>query len=512
MTRVQCKQCLIGIFMGMVLPFSARAQGLSESRLRVPRLTPEPSVLPDALLEARKENSELIPPQGQNLQTLPKLRSATPQNLEGQIRMEGLQYLSDFPEAPELSSSRFLSARLISADSFDAAPTLSYGVEVAAGTFFKRSQTNYAVQELSLTSQAGEHFSGTFGRHRLRWSELDARWQLGLWQPKYAIDALRPEAQGLTGLFLNYSQGDFELVGFATPMFIPTMGPDIREEEGSLKSDSRWYRQAGNQVSIGNRINTIAYRLDIPEISKLVVNPASALMARWGHRDSGWWTGAAWGYKPVNELLLKRQVVKIIDRDNVDVTVSPDIAYHSVLSADIGYSFENVRTSVSYLEDRPRSKSPDEDWVIQQLQPMQAASAQMDWALPWFSARRLQLQMGVLKVNGGSIVDVQADGSPDSITLFESRLMFTNAFSVGLQGEILNIDRKALAGKVNYLYDSDQRGSMINTEFQFYPDRHWALIMGADVLGVEDETQVTSSFLSQFRANDRIYGGLTYVF
>jgi hypothetical protein len=66
--------------------------------------------------------------------------------------------------------------------------------------------------------------------------------------------------------------------------------------------------------------------------------------------------------------------------------------------------------------------------------------------------------------------------------------------------------------RFKYLYDSDQRGSLVNTEFLYYPDQKWALVAGADILGVQDESYKPSSFLNQYRANDRFYGGMTYVF
>lgn len=433
--------------------------------------------------------------------------------IQGQIRMEGMQYLADVPETPELSRSQFLSARITSFGDFDEMPRVSYGVDLAAGTFFKRSQTNYSVQELSMSTRfRGAPVVASVGRKKMQWSELDSRWQTGLWQPRFAIDALRPEEQGLTGLFLDYSGEKFQLLAFATPVFIPTIDSDIREEGGSLKSDSRWFRQPSSQFNFSNRNNSIVYDLDIPEATRLASNPGSALMGRLGDRDDGPWMATAFAYKPVNDLVLRRQAFKVIDQDQIDAVVSPDVAYHSLFSADFGFATENLKASVSYLEDKPRETRPEGDWVLQDLKPVRAYSAQFDWMIPNLFSRTIQMQLGYLRVTGGGIVDIQSNGNPDDLTFFDSRMKFTNAASVGLQGQLASIFRRPLVTKWRYLYDYDQKGSLMNTEFLFYPDRKWAVIMGADLLGVEDETSTASGFLSQYRANDRIYGGMTYVF
>lgn len=435
-----------------------------------------------------------------------------PRVVSGHLRFESMQYLKEVPESPDLTNSRFFSARVSAIGAFETFPSVSYAGDFSAGTFFRRSQTQFVVHEANLEKKSGTDVTTTVGRKKAFWSALDDRWQLGLWQPQFAIDALRPEDQGLTGLFLDWKTSNFELMGFASPVFIPTMGPDIREDNGSLKSDSRWYREPTSSTTVNSRVKSISYDLNIPELSKLVLNPSSAVMGRWGSRERGAWLGGAWGYKPVNALILKHEIFQSISQDRVDVTLSPDVDYHNIFSTDLGYSFETVQASVSYLEDRPRNKGADVDYAIQKLEPVKAYSVQLDWLVRNFFNKTVQFQFSYLKVNGGGITDVTSSGRPDDITLFDSRLKFTDAASVGLQGQLLQIYRRPLIAKFKYLYDWDQRGSLVNSEFQLYPEKSWAVVLGADVLGVDDETYKPSGFLNQFRANDRVYGGMTYVF
>lgn len=436
-------------------------------------------------------------------------QSSSPAVVYGQVRMEGMQYFTPISESPQLTYSQLLSARL---SALKETSWIDFASDISGGTFFSLGQSHFVVHEAYLATHGASGLKGFLGRKKKDWSELDRRWQLGIWQPKFAIDALRPEEQGLTGLFVNYNTQGLELVGFATPMFIPSMGPDIREEGGGLVADSRWYRTPSRDYDFNNRINNIQYELNIPETAKLVANGGVAFMGRLGSKEKGPWVVASSGYLPVNELILKRRNFKDVSADKVDVTVSPDVTYHGIYSMDFGYSFSNLKASISYLQDEPREKLPDTDWSIQSLKSLRAYSAAFDFSLSNIMSKTLAFQLEYLKVEGGGIVDIIADGSADDMTLFDQRLKYTNALSFRVEGQLASFFHRPFVTRFKYLYEYDQRGSLLNTEFLYYPSQKWAVVMGGDVLGVQDETFNTSRFLNQYRANDRIYGGMTYVF
>ncbi|MEK2645908.1 transposase [Bdellovibrio sp. BCCA] len=438
----------------------------------------------------------------------PKL-SSSPAQVYGQIRMEGMQYFTPIPESPQLSFSQLLSARL---SALKETSWIDMAADISGGTFFSRGQSHFVVHEAYLASHGNTPFKTFLGRKKKDWSEMDRRWQLGLWQPKFAIDTLRPEEQGLTGLFVDYNTQGWEILGFATPVFIPSMGPDIREEGGGLVSDSRWYRAPSRNYDFNNHINTISYELDIPDMAKLVGNGGVGFMGRLGNKENGPWIVASAGYMPVNELILKRKNFKDVSEDKVDVTVSPDVGYHGIYSLDIGYAFSNLKASLSYLQDEPKEKLPEVDWSIQSLKPIKAYSAAFDFSLANIFTKTLAFQLEYLKVDGGGIKDVLSNGSPDDFTLFDQRLKFTNALSFRVEGQLASFFRRPFVTRFKYLYDYDQRGSLLNTEFLYYPSQKWAVVMGGDILGVQDESYNPSSFLNQYRANDRVYGGMTYVF
>lgn len=426
----------------------------------------------------------------------------------GQIRMEGIQYLSNIPGANNLSTSQFLSARM---SYFKEANVYDFAADISAGSFFIRNQTNLGVHEIFLT---GKGFGSKvyIGRKKFLWSELDSLWQLGVWQPHVALDALRPEEESLAGVFYNYQGRDFEVVGVASPLFVPTMGPEIREEDGSLKSDSRWYRPPSNDFNFNGRNNTISYKLDVPEIAKLMNNQGAAVMARVGAKEHGPWVSASTGYKPVNDLLLERRAIKSTTNDVVDVTAKPVVGHHSVYSLDAGYSLTNVKFGVSYLEDGPRAILPQEGWVIQKIGGIKAWSANAAFSMNNVFSRSVSFQLAYMKVNGAQIQDIDSEGKPDDMTLLKQRLKFTDSVMVKTEGQITSWLKKPIVARLKWLYDFKQKGSILNTEALYYPARDWALVVGTDVLGVQDEKSDPDGFLNQFRANDRFYGGITYVY
>lgn len=431
-----------------------------------------------------------------------------PSQIFGQVRFENMHYLTSIPDSPQLTNSQLLSARL---SMVRERPHYDLAADFSAGTFFSVRRSHFVVHEIYASFKAAQT-TAYVGRKKAAWSEMDMRWQLGLWQPRFAMDTLRPEEQGLTGIFLDHSTENFQLIGFASPIYVPSMGPDIREEGGSLVADSRWYRTPSREYNFNTRTNSISYKLDIPAAARLVNNPGSAISMRLGNKSNGAWGVASAGSLPVNDLVLKRKVFKSASADVVDATVSPEVGRHTLVSADVGYTYGDAKISASYLQDNPEEKRPDPEWSIQKLLPIKAYSAAIDFTVAPIFSRSLAFQLSYLKVEGGGIQDIIADGSNDDFTLFDQRLIFTNAVAASVEGLLARIYRRDLVARFKYLYDYDQLGSLLSTEFLYYPTQKVAVVLGADILGVQDENSNPNAFLNQYRANDRVYGGLTYVF
>ncbi len=427
---------------------------------------------------------------------------------QAEIRFEGMRYLSDVPGSVNLSQSYLLSGKIAGHKDFGSS---KFVFDVTAGTFFSTQHSHIVVPELYLTNQKQMN-QIYIGRKLMSLSFADHRWQLGMWQPRFAMDSLRPQEQGLTGLFVEIHREKFDFLAFVSPLFIPSLGPDIREKNGALVSNSRWYREPPKEFEFGGRGNQVVYNLDIPQIAHLISNPGYLLSTKIGDFKAGPWVVLSAGYKPVNDLILKRKNYKIIDQDKLDVTVSPDVTHHTIRSVDFGYTRGILQGTVSYIEDLPEVKPATDDWAIQKLAPLKVYSVALDLDGYHLIRDPLKISLAYLKATGGEITDLLSKGQQDDITLFKERLKFKNTASISVEGQLAQISRKSLISKVKYLYDMDQVGSMVNAELLIQERKEIAWLVGADFLGVQQEDRNETDFLNQFRANDRIYGGITYVF
>lgn len=446
------------------------------------------------------------------VESLKSLAVENQSRAQGSLRFESMGYLTEIPETPQLTNSQMLSAHF-NVDKIS--DWLHNHADISAGSVTKSRNSHLVVSEIYTSSRQDLSNSRLyFGRVKMNWSFADQDFQLGLWQPKFAIDTLRPIDQGLTGLFYVLNEERFSLDLFVTPLFVPSMGPDIQEKNGSLVSDSRWYRTPQAKFPFRNKETPIVYSLDIPEVANLVRHSGYALSFGWNKKlDVGTFAIASAAYKPVNQLVMKYQSFLSLPENSQpvgDVTVSPDVTYHNLKSIDVGYKSLHSQVTASVIQDDPEFSLPSEGWVQQKLDPIRLASLSLKTELP-LGNKYWEIGVGNLKVNGGRTEDLDSRGVVQGAIL-PHRLSYYDAIQVSLNGKLPDIWRRPLTGKFSYLFDRQQQARLIQTEVQFKPHPQFGLILGADVLGPDDENDTTSGFLNQYRANDRVYGGMNYVF
>lgn len=449
-----------------------------------------------------------------------KLQIPNP-TLKTQLQFEGHQYLTAQKESADLNETQLASIRLryeepeLARGGKGAIAWLRTGADLGAMSYLSPNESHILVQELYVTPRTQAftgNFSATLGRKKIPWSGIDRSWSLGLWQPYFEIDALRLEQQGLTGAFFDFDQTNFQLVGFATPVFIPNLGPTIREENGQIITKNRWSQTYPREVRFGGDLTPIDYELMMPETADVVQHAGYSLMARVGQTDQGFWGTSSVGFKPMNEFALVRSVRVPIETNHIRIQVRPEVMYHTIVAVDAGYSGESAGVTLSYLQDDPQEQSAPEGWSIQKFEGLKIYSAGVYWQVPAFKTRSVGLKLDYLRAFGGDIEDVGSDGNRDLLSQDKTRLKFNDAVRVQAQAELFRLFRRPLLAEVAWLYDQEQKGALIHTEFQFFPTEQWAVLAGADILGADDNAASEIGFLTQYRANDRVYGGMAYAF
>ncbi len=435
----------------------------------------------------------------------------------GELKFEGTKYQSSIPGNSKLDQSLSASAHLkVGIDKGISRSLLDFTGE----KYIDWGTSEFSVREFYTSIVLNdEKTQGSLGRKIEFWSQGDADWHLDLWQPNQTFDGLRPDQQGLTGLFFRHRQEQIEVLAYGSPIFIPTMGPEIKNDDGNLSAESRWYRSPSSTFMLFNKQRRIVYKLNMPDLEELVRKPgAGARVVIGGRTSEGPWAAAGYAYKPMNKLLVKYDKKLTSSEEGEDTgsaPLYPVVGYHSLFSADLGYKFARSMLSVSYLTDQPQEveQASDDPNIIQRASPARAYTAHADTEVDVGVLNNpLGLSVSYLRVDGGDYGDYDAQNHYQG-AVFKQRFQFTHAAQV--QAEVrTDIRNKKLVSRLKYLREFDQRGLITSGEVTYFPVSSMGLTVGADVLGVDkgDSTNTEEGFLNEFRANDRVYAGLSYVF
>lgn len=433
---------------------------------------------------------------------------------DGFLRVEQISYPTELPESPQLSQSNLISARVVLGQHSE---NYESKFDFVAGQYVDTKVNELGVYEI-YTSKifTTDRHQISIGRKREHWNQVDSDFNLGLWQPNWAIDTLRTEEQGLAGIFLKTTVGPFQLLALASPLFVPTMGPALQEDNGKLEPVNRWVRSPSSLSKIRDRTMPLIYSIDVPDYADLVNKPGAAARIMVGQKDSGFWATVGYAHKPVNSLMLKYDAQLVLSETQGtmgEAIISPVVGYHDLTSADIGYGAENWMVSASAMTDKPQEIVVPGESIQQKLYPLTVVGLHLDQKLNLgFLKYPIKTQFGYMKASGGEIRDFDASGAEQG-ALFDSRVLLTNAgfYKLGFETRIL---QKKVTTQFKYLRDWAQQGSIVSAELQIFPANAMAVVLGADALGPDSTANkdTDTGFINQFRANDRLYGGLNYVF
>lgn len=366
----------------------------------------------------------------------------------------------------------------------------------------------------------------SIGRRLETWSHLDEEWRLGIWQPRFRWDYLHPESVGLTGAFLALKAPWFRVVAWGSPIFIPERGVSMDAQDGSFRSDSRWFVPPPSMVSIFGRGTPVRYSLMVPEMRDLVEHAGGSIMARVGREgsegaDAGFWGSVGYAFKPINQLVLSSDgYLQLSEREAIraEATIYPRVGYHHLASLEGGYDTEAVDAWFSVLSERPDVPSVAARQTTQALEPALAMSSTVDVRVAGGLRDATRVDLSYLRQWGGNAGDRGPQAAGGSATSFEARYPFQTAVAVGVKSAAL----RRVQASTRLMYDVGHRGAVWSTELKYLVPgarNAWRLGVGADLMSAPETIGAGGAgdadgtrLISRFRANDRVHAGVTYVF
>lgn len=457
--------------------------------------------------------------------------------VQGKIGFLSDAYTTPISETPNLNSSKLFSTDFKLVDSNESWSVLG---DFQAGHYSEVHNSYFAVREMFFEYKFKNIFStkdqqldfhnnevlnrytnnstSSFlvGRKFEDWSLLEQTWSLSLWEPQFTLDALRPIDQGLTGMWFQVQQNNFHFSVFASALYVPNLGPEIKpNDQGQIEVNNRWVKQPNKEFPFNGKSTQILYSLDLPSVSKIINQKSLALATRIGDLHEGPWASVAVAQKPVNDLILSYQgILRLRDDGSFgDVKIVPHVIHHEIGSFDMGYKWQDQNLELSHISERPINLIPESGWNYQQFEAIEVNSIQWSWNVYNYLGERAKIGISRMHLDGGRIHDVDSE-MRESHVLDGMRVKFTDAWSVDFQTPILGGLRPLLSSKIHFVRDMVEQGSYANAEFYLKPTANFNFILGADVIGVRDDSDSNKSkgFLNQNRANDRLYSGISYVF
>jgi hypothetical protein len=345
------------------------------------------------------------------------------------------------------------------------------------------------------------------GRKLETWSRLDDLWQLGIVQPRYNWDQLHPESVALTGIFLDVDVKDFRWLGFWSPIYIPERGMPVNNIGGSIFTADPFGPNPSNSALISSTLTPVNYTLQIPSTSQIISQKSYGTMIQFGEKD-GFFGSLAYAYKPINQLLFAYSGYLTASSSEAMVTLYPEVAYHHVTDADFGYQSKHFDAWVSLLDDNPDSiQTGNSTYTYQEVTRSDAEALAVAYK-PDPSKAFLQpstMLVSYLHQTGGNAPD-QGPYATGTGSVFTYRYPYQSALMGELAGKIGTIDATS-----KLIYDVGHQGTIWSTDVTYHLKRSWIFRVGADVLSSSEDI-AAQDFISRYRADDRLYTGVSYVF
>jgi hypothetical protein len=435
-------------------------------------------------------------------------------HLHSSISIDETNYLGPAPNDVSSSSVSYVYGHLLGHFGDEA---WSSKVNLSGQYAFDPVGENYLwVNEVFTQFRLNESHSAylSIGRKLESWSDLDSMWDLDLWQPQVTVDPLNITYSGLPGAFFSIKPyEDFEFLIWASPFYLPDDGAKFSVTEGRLRSENRWYSAPPEAIQLFRGRSGIDYVLKKPSVWSVIDHGGGAAQLRYNYRQPGFWGRTSYAYKPSEQFYFGLKAYQ-----NVDVTVveiNPMVYYQHLVSTDIGYSWSRGSTFLSLSHERPDKIDLPPYWLGTELHPTTFVGLTTELNLPsnssWILSYLHYFEDAQSQVVRHETVKVESVGSSEASKAL-LRFRYSDAIASGIRVPLLHRKKEELNLNLKVIYSIADGGTILSPELTYKPEPAWDIYVNADVLTSGKDEGTDPSFIAKYRSNDRMMGGVRYVF
>lgn len=351
------------------------------------------------------------------------------------------------------------------------------------------------------------------GRKKERWSGLDSDWSLGLVQPFNKFDALRPTEQGLTGAFGEAGLGPVSVMLFGSPFFIPEQGAPYQLADGKFSTSSPWFSSPPNSLIFSNQTRPVYYNIQLPETSNVVNHSSFGARARIADSSGdGFYAQGSFLRAPMNSISLSF-FGDLAIRDGAtygDVTVVPEVVYHTMTASDVGYDSKNFAVEMALLNEVPDQPTLAPHITTSHYNPMLMLSPSVELRTFTSKVWGPRFRVSYLDTHGGDVQSIGEYASNGNV--FGPRTMYQRAVSGSVETTLHRSSSWSLETSARWVEEVAENGSIVMTDVRVGIGDSWRVSLQGDLIGSQKATSVTDTFIERFRANNRVAGRVTYLF
>lgn len=372
--------------------------------------------------------------------------------------------------------------------------------------FQDNNSLNYSVQEAYVVYK-GDDFSATVGRKILDWNINEKYWSLGYLNANQSFTLLGTEEEGVTGVLLNKTLGNFNFELLGSYLFIPQINPSIDFKNGNVHSRSEWVRLPPTKTVVSGLEVPIYYSITDYKISKIIFNKSLGGNIRYAWRNGG--VSAFAVYKPENTLRINASAYyDNLGTGKVNVTADPTVNHHAYYGLQVFQSFGDIkaRGGLSYID--PNAKL-GKDFLIDisnarktfrseyfNINPRYDKEAYAHISLNFERSKSYKLTLNYIHLISHNI-----RGNDD---FFSDTVKWKSTFGGGAQ-YFFN-DSFDLA--MDLKYDVIRKDNILKGEARYNYDSQISVTLGLEVLKAPDD----NSYWSYYRTNDTLYSKIGFIF